>query len=45
MKLYSDDLRVRSRTKVDLAKWPTAVKPVYKSKKRYQAQRQSGGGS
>jgi PPK2 family polyphosphate:nucleotide phosphotransferase len=35
MKLNSDDFRVRPGTKVHLAEWPTAVTPVYKSKKRY----------
>ena len=34
MKLNSNDFRVRPRTTVDLAKWPTAVKPICKSKKR-----------
>ena len=36
MKLNSDDFRVRPGTKVHLAEWPTAVTPVYKSKKKYE---------
>jgi len=35
MKLDSNDFRVRPGTKVDLATWPTAVTPVYRSKKKY----------
>ena len=34
-KLDPDDFRVRPGTKVDLARWPTAVPPVYKSRKKY----------
>jgi PPK2 family polyphosphate:nucleotide phosphotransferase len=37
MKINSDDFRVRKRHKVDLAKWPTNIKPVYKSKQHYKA--------
>ena len=36
MKIHSKDFRVRPGEKVDLRKWPTTVKPFYKSKKRYQ---------
>ena len=36
MKINSKDFRVRPGEKVDLRKWPTIVKPFYKSKKRYQ---------
>ena len=36
MKIHSKDFRVRPEGKVDLRKWPTIVKPFYKSKKRYQ---------
>jgi PPK2 family polyphosphate:nucleotide phosphotransferase len=35
MKINSTDFRVREGAGVDLAKWPTTVKPVYKSKKQY----------
>ena len=35
MKIHSKDFRVRERDEVDL-KWPTTVKPVYKSKEQYQ---------
>jgi PPK2 family polyphosphate:nucleotide phosphotransferase len=35
MKIDSDDFRVRPAEKVDLRKWPTLTKPVYKSKKNY----------
>ena len=35
MKIKSDDFRVEAGGKVDLSKWPTRVKPVYKSKKNY----------
>ena len=36
MELNSKDFRVRPGEKVDLKDWPTAVKPFFKSKKRYQ---------
>ena len=36
MKLDSENYRVRPGTTVDLAKWPTAATPVYKSRKRYE---------
>ena len=36
MKITSQDFRVRPGEKVDLRKWPTIVKPFYKSKKQYQ---------
>src|SRR5665647_88259 len=36
MKIHSKDFRVRERDEVDLKKWPTTVKPVYKSKEQYQ---------
>lgn len=35
MKINSKDFRVPPGKKVDLKKWPTRVKPVYKSKKTY----------
>ena len=35
MKIDSSDFRVPASTKVNLEKWPTLVKPVYKSKKAY----------
>jgi polyphosphate kinase 2 (PPK2 family) len=36
MKIHSKDFCVRERDKVNLKKWPTIVKPVYKSKEQYQ---------
>ena len=36
MKINSKDFRVRPGEKVNLKKWPTLVKPFYKSKKQYQ---------
>jgi PPK2 family polyphosphate:nucleotide phosphotransferase len=36
MKIHLNDFRVRPGKKVDLRKWPTIVKPFYKSKKQYQ---------
>jgi PPK2 family polyphosphate:nucleotide phosphotransferase len=36
MKLKSSDFRVEEGHKVNLDKWPTAVKPIYDSKKQYQ---------
>jgi PPK2 family polyphosphate:nucleotide phosphotransferase len=35
MQINSNDFRVPPGTRVNLKKWPTLVKPVYKSKKRY----------
>lgn len=35
MKIDAKDFRVRPGDKVNLGKWPTTVKPVYKSKKQY----------
>jgi PPK2 family polyphosphate:nucleotide phosphotransferase len=35
-KIDSNDFRVAAGKKVDLEKWPTIVKPVYKSKKQYE---------
>ncbi len=35
MKIDSSEFRVPDGCHVDLGKWPTLVKPVYKSKKRY----------
>ena len=35
MKINSKDFRVPAGEKVNLKKWPTRVKPVYKSKKEY----------
>jgi PPK2 family polyphosphate:nucleotide phosphotransferase len=34
-KIHSKDFRVRERDGVSLRKWPTNVKPVYKSKEQY----------
>jgi PPK2 family polyphosphate:nucleotide phosphotransferase len=36
MKISSKDFRVREGDEVSLKKWPTIVKPVYKSKKQYE---------
>jgi PPK2 family polyphosphate:nucleotide phosphotransferase len=36
MKIKSKDFRVREGHEIDLKKWPTTVKPVYKSKEQYQ---------
>src|SRR5664280_1156800 len=36
MKIKSKDFRVREGHEVNLRKWPTNVKPVYKSKEHYQ---------
>ncbi len=36
MKISSKDFRVREGDEVNLKKWPTTVKPVYKSKEQYQ---------
>jgi PPK2 family polyphosphate:nucleotide phosphotransferase len=36
MKINSKDFHVRAGKKVNLEKWPTKVKPVYKSKQEYQ---------
>jgi PPK2 family polyphosphate:nucleotide phosphotransferase len=36
MHIRSKDFRVRERDEVDLAKWPTLIDPVYKSKEQYQ---------
>jgi len=36
MKINSRDFRVPEADKVDLRKWPTKVRPVYRSKKQYQ---------
>ena len=35
MKIASKDFQVREGDEVDLKKWPTSVKPVYKSKEHY----------
>ena len=35
MKIHSNDFRVQAGKSVNLKKWPTLVKPVYKSKKTY----------
>jgi PPK2 family polyphosphate:nucleotide phosphotransferase len=35
MKINEKDFRVPPGKKIDLRKWPTRMKPVYKSKKRY----------
>jgi PPK2 family polyphosphate:nucleotide phosphotransferase len=36
MKIDPNDFRVQEGKQVDLKKWPTLVKPVYKSKEQYQ---------
>src|SRR3954464_14188627 len=36
MKVRSTDFRVHQGDKVKLDKWPTAVEPIYESKKQYQ---------
>ena len=36
MRVRSSDFRVEEGQKVNLDKWPTAVEPIYESKKRYQ---------
>ena len=36
MKVSSTDFGVQEGQKVDLDKWPTAVEPIYESKKQYQ---------
>ena len=36
MKINSKNFRVREGEEVDLEKWPTVIKPVYKSKEQYQ---------
>jgi PPK2 family polyphosphate:nucleotide phosphotransferase len=36
MKISTKDFRVRPGEKIKLRKWPTRVKPFYRSKKRYQ---------
>ncbi len=36
MKINSKDFRVKEGDEVNLKKWPTIVKPVYKSKKQYE---------
>ena len=36
MKIKSKDFRVKEGDEVNLKKWPTTVKPVYKSKKQYE---------
>jgi PPK2 family polyphosphate:nucleotide phosphotransferase len=36
MKVKSNDFRVEQGDKVNLDKWPTAVEPIYESKKQYQ---------
>ena len=36
MKMNAEDFRVRQGKNVRLAKWPTVVKPVYRSRKQYQ---------
>ena len=35
MKINSKDFRVREGDKVNLQKWPTAAKPIYKSPDQY----------
>src|SRR5438105_14087861 len=36
MKIRSADFRVKQGDKLNLDKWPTAVQPIYESKKQYQ---------
>ena len=36
MKIHAKDFRVREGQAVELKKWPTLVKPVFKSKSQYQ---------
>ena len=36
MKINLKDFRVQAGEKVNLKKWPTLVKPVYRSKKQYE---------
>lgn len=36
MKIKSNDFRIREGCKVDLEKWPTQIKPAYKSKRQYE---------
>src|ERR1700739_283489 len=36
MKVRSTDLQVQEGQKVDIDKWPTAIEPIYESKKHYQ---------
>src|SRR6266478_2035427 len=36
MKVSATDFRVQQGDRVNLDKWPTAVEPIYESKKRYQ---------
>lgn len=35
MKIHSKRFRAQERCKIDLAKWPTTIEPVYKSKEHY----------
>jgi len=35
MKIDASEFRVPAGEKVNLKKWPTRVRPVYKSKKKY----------
>jgi hypothetical protein len=35
MKINSTDFRIREGDQVSLRKWPTSVKPMYKSKEQY----------
>jgi polyphosphate kinase 2 (PPK2 family) len=37
MKISSKDFQVQENDQVKLKKWPTLVKPIYRSKKQYQA--------
>jgi polyphosphate kinase 2 (PPK2 family) len=36
MKIKSKDFRVKEGDEVNLKKWPTIVKPLYKSKEQYE---------
>jgi PPK2 family polyphosphate:nucleotide phosphotransferase len=38
MKIHAKDFRVRAGARVDLRKWPTRVKPVYRSQEHYAQQ-------
>ena len=36
MKIHHSEFRVDEGKKVDLGKWPTRIKPLYKSEKNYE---------
>ena len=35
MNIHPKDFRIEARKQIDLTKWPTAIKPLYESKKQY----------